>query len=375
MLHLRLQDIHVDAQAESQESAVRQVVAALEHSGVITGSYAAALLKRERKISACLGCGVAIVHGAIDPHGGVIQSGVQVFRYAQNIDWSTGQRVWLVIGIAADAAGHLAILSHLGHLLCDKARVRLVKNAKSAPALMEALMAPLDERSLILDRCTLALNAPTGDLAALQRLNAGMLYATGSVDSAYRQACMQQPPLYLSEGVWLSDCAEGNNRSAVAVARPIAPFEQNGKPVALLVSIVVADDEPLHVLNRLSDLLGEGQAEKLQRADEPAMIALLTGDGAENGHVADFIIRNEYGLHARPGTMLVNTIKQFKSEITVANLDGTGKAVNGRSLMKIVALGVKKGHRLRVNARGEDAELALQHIGDAIASGLGETLP
>jgi phosphocarrier protein FPr len=62
------------------------------------------------------------------------------------------------------------------------------------------------------------------------------------------------------------------------------------------------------------------------------------------------VVRNEHGLHARPGTMLVNTIKQFESEITVANLDG--KPANGRSLMKVVALGVKKGHRLRFTAQG-----------------------
>ncbi|GDE61688.1 multiphosphoryl transfer protein [Escherichia coli] len=83
-------------------------------------------------------------------------------------------------------------------------------------------------------------------------------------------------------------------------------------------------------------------------------------------------MRNEHGLHARPGTMLVNTIKQFNSDITVTNLDGTGKPANGRSLMKVVALGVKKGHRLRFTAQGADAEQALKAIGDAIAAGLGE---
>ena len=84
------------------------------------------------------------------------------------------------------------------------------------------------------------------------------------------------------------------------------------------------------------------------------------------------MVRNEHGLHARPGTMLVNTIKQFESEITVTNLDGSGKPANGRSLMKVVALGVKKGHRLRFTAQGADAEQALKAIGDAIAAGLGE---
>ncbi len=70
-------------------------------------------------------------------------------------------------------------------------------------------------------------------------------------------------------------------------------------------------------------------------------------------------------------TMLV-TIKQFNSDITVTNLMRTGKPANGRSLMKVVALGVKKGqYRLRFTARA-DAEQALKAYGDAIAAGLGE---
>jgi phosphocarrier protein FPr len=57
------------------------------------------------------------------------------------------------------------------------------------------------------------------------------------------------------------------------------------------------------------------------------VLALLTSDDAiaDNLLTAEFVVRNEHGLHARPGTMLVNTIKQFNSEVTVANLDGTGK--------------------------------------------------
>ena len=78
------------------------------------------------------------------------------------------------------------------------------------------------------------------------------------------------------------------------------------------------------------------------------------------------------GLHARPGTLLVNTIKKFESQITVTNLDGSGVPANGRSLMKVVALGVKKGHRLRFTANGSDAAQALEAIGQAINDGLGE---
>ena len=63
----------------------------------------------------------------------------------------------------------------------------------------------------------------------------------------------------------------------------------------------------------------------------------------------------------------VNTIND-NSDITVTNPDGTGKPANGRSLMKVVALGVKKGHRLRFTAQVADAEQALKAIGDAIES-------
>ena len=70
--------------------------------------------------------------------------------------------------------------------------------------------------------------------------------------------------------------------------------------------------------------------------------------------------------------MLVAEAKKFESTIRVENLDGEGGSVNAKSLMKVIALGVKHGHRLQFTADGADAELALTSIGKAIESGLGE---
>ena len=121
----------------------------------------------------------------------------------------------------------------------------------------------------------------------------------------------------------------------------------------MLVTVAMTDDQPVSVLKRLGDLLLNNKAEKLLNADAATVLALLTSDDALTDDLlsAEYVVRNEHGLHARPGTMLVNTIKQFESEITVTNLDGSGKPANGRSLMKVVALGVKKGHRLRFTAQ------------------------
>jgi len=152
------------------------------------------------------------------------------------------------------------------------------------------------------------------------------------------------------------------------------PFDRQGERVALLLTVAAVDERPLEVLGYLSNLLQNNKAERLLKADAAGVLALLTSEVDEAAEVltAEFTIRNEHGLHARPGTALVSVIKQFNSDVTVTNLDGSGKPANGRSLMKVVALGVKKGHRLRFTASGDDAPQAMQAIEEAINSGLGE---
>ena len=69
--------------------------------------------------------------------------------------------------------------------------------------------------------------------------------------------------------------------------------------------------------------------------------------------------------------MLVKVAKEYESDIRVANLDGSGEAVSAKSLMKVIGLGVKCGHRLAFRAEGPDAEAASRGW-EAIAAGLGE---
>jgi len=92
----------------------------------------------------------------------------------------------------------------------------------------------------------------------------------------------------------------------------------------------------------------------------------------KNSCSANIKILNEHGLHARPATVLVKLIKTFSSDIVVSNLDGNGDVVNGKSMMKIVSLGVKKGHLLNFTATGSDADKAIEAITQEINNGLGE---
>jgi phosphocarrier protein FPr len=229
-------------------------------------------------------------------------------------------------------------------------------------------------RELQFDTSLIALDVVADSLMMLQALNAARLQQIGAVDARFVSEVISHPPLHLGQGIWLSDSTEGNLASAVTLSRVAQVFEQQGKTVALLLTVAVVDQQPLKVLNQLSDLLLADQTERLLNGDAATLLALLNGRATSASEVlsAEYVIRNPHGLHARPGTVLVNLIKQFSSEVTITHLDGSAKPVNGRSLMKVIALGVKQGQRLHFTASGEDAESALQAIGAAIRAGLGE---
>ncbi|EAO8401865.1 fused PTS fructose transporter subunit IIA/HPr protein [Salmonella enterica] len=374
MFQLSVQDIHPGEQAGNKEEAIRQIAAALAQAGNVAGGYVDGMLAREQQTSTFLGNGIAIPHGTTDTRDQVLKTGVQVFQFPQGVTWGEGQVAYVAIGIAASSDEHLGLLRQLTHVLSDDSVAEQLKSATTAEELRALLMGEKQSEQLKLDNETMTLDVIASSLVTLQALNAARLKEVGAVDAAFVAKTINDSPMNLGQGIWLNDSAEGNLRSAVAVSRATQPFDVEGEKAALLVTVAMNDEQPIAVLKRLGDLLLNNKADRLLSADAATLLALLTSDDALTDDVlsAEFVVRNEHGLHARPGTMLVNTIKQFNSEITVTNLDGTGKPANGRSLMKVVALGVKKGHRLRFTAQGEDAEQALKAIGDAIAAGLGE---
>ncbi|ELC2768310.1 fused PTS fructose transporter subunit IIA/HPr protein [Salmonella enterica] len=374
MFQLSVQDIHPGEQAGNKEEAIRQIAAALAQAGNVAGGYVDGMLAREQQTSTFLGNGIAIPHGTTDTRDQVLKTGVQVFQFPQGVIWGEGQVAYVAIGIAASSDEHLGLLRQLTHVLSDDSVAGQLKSATTAEELRALLMGEKQSEQLKLDNETMTLDVIASSLVTLQALNAARLKEAGAVDAAFVAKTINDSPMNLGQGIWLNDSAEGNLRSAVAVSRATQAFDVEGEKAALLVTVAMNDEQPIAVLKRLGDLLLNNKGDRLLNADAATLLALLTIDDALTDDVlsAEFVVRNEHGLHARPGTMLVNTIKQFNSEITVTNLDGTGKPANGRSLMKVVALGVKKGHRLRFTAQGEDAEQALKAIGDAIAAGLGE---
>ncbi|MGQ8821145.1 fused PTS fructose transporter subunit IIA/HPr protein [Bibersteinia trehalosi] len=129
--------------------------------------------------------------------------------------------------------------------------------------------------------------------------------------------------------------------------------------------------EPVNFVPGEADIIEQSAVQ--QAVENPQNSANTSEIVANNDELeATFVIRNEHGLHARPSAMLVAEAKKYNADIKVQNLDRNSDLVSAKSMMKIVALGVTKGHHLRFVASGEQAKEALEGIGKAIEAGLGE---
>jgi len=80
-------------------------------------------------------------------------------------------------------------------------------------------------------------------------------------------------------------------------------------------------------------------------------------------------IVNKLGLHARAAARLVKLASTFDADI---HLVRDGREVNGKSIMGVMMLAAGKGTQLRIKAKGEDAEQALDALSRLIADRFGE---
>ena len=371
MLTLKIDDIQLGAQAADKVSAIRLVAARLNAAGLVTEAYVDGMLHREEQTATYLGSGIAIPHGTTDTRDLVLQTGVQVLHFPDGVEWADGQKAYVVIGIAAKSDEHLGILRQLTRVLSDDEVTARLPGVRSAAELAALLNGEQLSQPLLLDDSTLRLDAPAGELAALQATAAELLRQGGALTPASVQTVLATAANPLGQGLWLARVAADVLRTGVAFVRAAQPFSHEGLPVQGLLLIAARDAQHMPVLERLIALISEQKVAALWSATAAEVVKLLT-TAPQDGLEATFTIINPHGLHARPSAMLVKAVKEFSSQIWVANLDGDGKAVNAKSLMKLVSLGVRQGHRLHFTAKGEDAELALQSIGQAITDGLGE---
>ena len=66
---------------------------------------------------------------------------------------------------------------------------------------------------------------------------------------------------------------------------------------------------------------------------------------------------NRAGIHARPSALLVQTTKNFVSNIY---MEKGSDRINAKSIMGIITLGAAYGSEIKIIAEGEDEEAAIE---------------
>ncbi|MGE5263620.1 MAG: HPr family phosphocarrier protein [Acidobacteriota bacterium] len=78
-------------------------------------------------------------------------------------------------------------------------------------------------------------------------------------------------------------------------------------------------------------------------------------------------VRNEVGLHARPAALFVQSANKFRSRITIRNVK-RGAAVNAKSILHVLTLGVGQGDEVEIAVEGEDEAAAAETLRHLLVS-------
>ena len=377
MLELSESNIHLNANAADKQQAIEMAASALVQADNVENGYLQGMLAREQQTSTFLGNGIAIPHGTLDTRSMIKKTGVQVFQFPQGIEWGEGNIAYVMIGIAARSDEHLSLLRQLTHVLSDEDTAAKLAKITDVAEFRAILMGETIEPFEI-PAANISLDVDTQSLLTLVAINAGQLQVQSAVENRFISEVINNAALPLGKGLWVTDSVVGNVKNALAFSRAKTIFSHNGKAVKGVITVSAVSDQINSTLARLLD--DEVQTTLLNGNSTEILTALLDSScdvetqSVAGAVVGTFTIRNEHGLHARPSANLVNEVKKFTAKITVQNLTRESEVVSAKSLMKIVALGVTQGHRLRFVAEGEDAKQAIEALGKAIADGLGENI-
>lgn len=82
-------------------------------------------------------------------------------------------------------------------------------------------------------------------------------------------------------------------------------------------------------------------------------------------------VLNSTGLHARPGADFVAMAKKFGCKISIRSL-ARDKTANAKSIVHLLALGLKQGAEVEISAEGDDEREAVDGLVALLDSKFGE---
>lgn len=82
------------------------------------------------------------------------------------------------------------------------------------------------------------------------------------------------------------------------------------------------------------------------------------------------VLKNEYGLHARPANVFTKMASKIKSELKVYKNNDESKTYDPKSIISVLSMGAVKGDQLTIIAEGIDEEEAISNLKNLIENEL-----
>jgi len=131
--------ISLQASAADKADAIRKAGELLVKSGCVLPEYVDGMLAREQSMSTSLGNGVAIPHGIYENRDHILQTGISVLQLADGVEWDEGEKVYVVIGIAASSDEHVGVLSNLADVIDNEENLAELLKTNNPDVVMKYL--------------------------------------------------------------------------------------------------------------------------------------------------------------------------------------------------------------------------------------------
>lgn len=371
MFSLTAQDVKTGVPLTDKTAVIQALADWLEQDGHVAAGYGAGMLAREAQTATYLGQGIAIPHGTQESRHLIKKTGIKAMHLPDGVPWSDGEKAYLVLGIAAGSDEHLGLLKQLARTLSRDGLIEQIKAARAPQEVLQLLQHDAGSTfEWTLNAEQVSVKSGAGSLDQLVEQAVSLIQL--SPDEG--EKLQQREAIHIGQGWWLKQIPTDGKPGAALLTSFSSAIEHRQQPVSGLLALAVKGAGHKTLLIQVSDWLAAGKGADLARQDsaEALLEALKRGPVSSAGNERTAVVRNQHGLHARPGATLVQTAKQFEAEIKIRNLDGDGHWVSAKSLMKVIGLDAKAGHQLVFSAEGQDAETALNALEEAINGGLGE---
>jgi phosphocarrier protein FPr len=338
-MELERSNVQLGARAGSKEDAIHQVGSLLVNSQHIKPGYIDSMMAREEVANTYLGNGISIPHGLPKDRDLILRTGISVLQVPDGVEWNPGERVSLVVGIAARSDEHLQLLANLTHVLGDTDTVRRLSRTDDPGEIIRALTGAEEGKRRAA--------VPTPELADFSNYVDATVRGVHGLHARPATAFVDMAKQFKAQ-------IHVRHDGKVANAKSLVSLLQLGVEGGSTVRIMAEGPDANAALQALKEAVeaGLGDEEEPTPKTKPARLS--------HGWTPQLVGKRLPGIAASPG-LAIGPIRQYRQRKIVVEVMAKDPVAEERQLRRAIAAAQAELEQLyeEVNERSGAAEAAI----------------